>query len=90
MNKSEYYESFPKDNCRGCGKILVLYRDHSAKCPKTEKWAKWGWYGGWCCSESCEVKSCLELERTMPGHTAAQKTLGGHIMSDIKRRWINE
>lgn len=75
--------------CRGCGRLLIgdayMYGG-SAYLPEGGQ-AKVCYYGGFVCSESCDRRACLELERSMPGHDRRQTRLDGNLDADIMRKW---
>lgn len=83
--------------CRGCrrlldgdaymygGRAFVPHDDPNARGPRRE--AKSCHYGGFVCSEHCDRRACLELERTMPGHDWRQNTLDGNLDRSITRKW---
>lgn len=59
--------------CRGCKKVLRGAPYHLSKTgraydPDTGKAAKINYFGGFVCSRSCDYRSSLELESSMPGH----------------------
>lgn len=55
--------------------------------PRTGERCPANHYGGWVCSRAYDVKSSLELERSMPGHGAGQKTLSGEVARAVERNW---
>ncbi len=76
--------------CRGCGKLLkgddfryggVAYH------PASGKQCKVNHYGGYVCSEPCDYRSSLDLERTMPGHGWQQQKIGQSAMASYHRNW---
>lgn len=74
--------------CRGCGKLLngkPYYMGESAYDPITKERCKVNFYGGFVCSSVCDKEASLELERTMPGHTASQSSLS----SSAHNHWVN-
>lgn len=76
--------------CRGCGRILIgkPYAYSSiAYHPETGERVKINYYGGFVCSEQCDIRACLELERSMPGHTSDQKTLDSNAQRAVDRNW---
>lgn len=76
--------------CRGCGKILngkPYYMGGQAYHPKTNERCKVNFYGGFVCSQECDKQASLELERTMPGHTANQSSLSCQALADWKKNW---
>jgi hypothetical protein len=86
--------------CRGCGKVLRgdahMYGSR-AYVPDTtttrtgyDREARRCHYGGFVCSRACDVRACLELERSMPGHGITQKTVGQSAMRTIERNWDDE
>lgn len=82
--------------CRGCGRLLdgkpysrggsayVPHDNPNARGPRVQ--AKACHYGGYVCSQSCDVRATLALERTMPGH-AGQERLSYEIRQRIERKW---
>lgn len=79
-----------KAKCRGCGMTLIgddyMYGG-SALHPYTKEQCKINFYGGFVCSYSCDKKSSLELERTMPGHRRDQMEVGQYAGQSLKRNW---
>lgn len=76
--------------CRGCGRILKgkpYYMGGQAYIPGTNKEAKCNYYGGYVCSESCDIHACLELEQSMPGHGLSQKTISSDAQRRVNRNW---
>lgn len=76
--------------CRGCGKVLrgkPYGFGGSAFDPETGKEAKRNHYGGYVCSRQCDFNASLELERSMPGHGASQKTLGCYAQRKLELNW---
>lgn len=76
--------------CRGCGKHLIgepYYKGAGAYLPRTMEAAKVNFYGGYVCSERCDFNASLELERTMPGHTASQSSLSSPAHNHYKKNW---
>lgn len=83
--------------CRGCGRLLdgeaymyggrafVPHDNPNARGPRRE--AKSCHYGGFVCSESCDRRACLELERSMPGHDWRHNRLDGYLDARITRKW---
>lgn len=45
------------------------------------------YYGGYVCSRSCDVRTSLELEQSMPGHGYSQKQPGREAMARINSNW---
>ncbi len=80
MTMRDYY------SCRGCG-IKLCQSSNGACHPKTKRSVPTCFYGGFVCSEQCDWKACLELERTMPGHGWQQKEPGMIAMQHIKANW---
>lgn len=79
-----------KATCRGCKKELKgkpYYMGGPAYHPDTNERCKVNFYGGFVCSEACDRRASLELERTMPGHTASQSSLSSQAYADLKRNW---
>jgi hypothetical protein len=76
--------------CRGCGKPLIgkpYYMGGHAYIPGTMERAKVNFYGGFVCSKTCDINAALELERSMPGHGASQKSPLGATMRHINSNW---
>ncbi len=80
--------------CRGCGRLLdgdaYMYGGRAFvphEDARKRREAKACHYGGFVCSESCDRRACLELERTMPGHGSDQRRLNGNLDAQITRRW---
>lgn len=76
--------------CRGCKKILngkPYYMGGHAYHPDTNERCKVNFYGGFVCSENCDRNASLELERTMPGHTASQSSLSTMAHEHLKKNW---
>jgi len=68
--------------CRGCNRKLFgrnycyggdayIPRPDGTPGPR----AKINYYGGYVCSRSCDYKSSLKLEQSMPGHGYSQRSL---------------
>lgn len=76
--------------CRGCGRALrgkPYWTGGLAYVPETGEQAKANFYGGWVCSRSCDHRSSLELERSMPGHGDGQQRLGCFAQQSLDRNW---
>lgn len=76
--------------CRGCGRALrgkPYYMGGAAYLPETNERAKVCFYGGYVCSRQCDVRACLDLEQTMPGHGYGQQRPGTFAMERIDRNW---
>ena len=87
MSNNELEE---KATCRGCKKELIgnpYYMGGGAYHPKTKERCKVNFYGGYVCSPECDRRSSLELERTMPGHTANQSSLSCQALANWKKNW---
>lgn len=83
-------ETTEKATCRGCGKILKgkpYYMGGAAYDPKTNEQCKVNHYGGYVCSEECDRRASLELERSMPGHGGGQRTIGQSAQQSLNRNW---
>lgn len=81
-----------KAKCRGCGKELKgdAYRyGGRAYDLVTGKEAKKNYYGGFVCSYTCDHRSSLELEQSMPGQGMSQKNLGQESARSLKNNWNN-
>lgn len=86
-----------KAYCRGCNRTLdgddyryggrAFFGD-----PRTGKRreARACHYGGFVCSERCDRRACLELERTMPGHSFDQTRLDGDLDARITEKWSHD
>jgi hypothetical protein len=86
------YESEDSACCRGCGKVLrgkPYYMGGIAYLPLEEGGgqAKTCLYGGFVCSRSCDVKACLALEQSMPGHGISQKQVLPETKRNIDAKW---
>lgn len=77
--------------CRGCGKVLIGKPYHmggSAYLPGSKmEPARVNFYGGFVCSENCDRRASLELERTMPGHSYDQSRLSSFAADSLRRNW---
>lgn len=76
--------------CRGCGRALSGKPYHlggSAYHPDTKERCRHNFYGGFVCSRECDIRACLELERSMPGHDGRQRQPGQFAMDQIDRNW---
>jgi hypothetical protein len=76
--------------CRGCGKLLEGdgSQFNAVYDPETKILAKWNYFGGWVCSERCDYDSCLELERSMPGHMGQRSlSIGSASYRQVKTNW---
>ena len=81
-----------KAKCRGCGAVLsgkaycyggAAYLDNGDR-------AKVNHYGGFVCSESCDIKSSRELEDSMPGATTTgNRSLSCFAKISLNRNWGN-
>jgi hypothetical protein len=83
-------EQQEKATCRNCKKELVgkpYYMGQGAYMPKTMERAKVNFYGGFVCCSECDKQASLELERTMPGHTASQSSLSSSALAHWKKNW---
>lgn len=75
--------------CRGCGKTLEGKPYHTggpAWLPNGRR-APSCFYGGWVCSRECDVRACLDLERTMPGHSYNQTRLLPETSRRTHAKW---
>jgi ribosomal protein L34E len=76
--------------CRGCGLVLkgkpyqfggqAYHPTTGDRCPPNH-------YGGYACSETCDRRASLELERSMPGHGSGQQTLDCYSAAALRRNW---
>lgn len=76
--------------CRGCGKTLLGNPYHmggSAYDPVTRERARVNHYGGYVCSRSCDHRSSLRLEQSMPGHDSSQSRLGCFAQESFESNW---
>jgi hypothetical protein len=92
MDKETTMNSPEKEvaKCRGCGLELrgkSYCYGGSAYHPKTGEPCKINFYGGYVCSEGCDFKSSLELERTMPGHRCSDTRLSQGAKEHYDRNW---
>lgn len=80
--------------CRGCHRKLIgrnycyggrAYVPDANGRPGKE--AKKNYYGGYVCSRSCDFRSSLELEQSMPGHGLHQKQLGQSAQRSLEANW---
>lgn len=55
--------------------------------PQTGARCKVNYYGGYVCSRSCDHRSSLELEQSMPGHGWDQKRLGQAAQRSLDSNW---
>jgi hypothetical protein len=79
--------------CRGCGVVLKgkpYWRGGNAYHPRTGEKCKINHYGGYVCSRSCDFRSSLELERSMPGHSDNQRELSCYAEQSFKRNWATD
>lgn len=77
--------------CRGCGKILKgkpYYMGGAAYDPETNQSCKVNFYGGYVCSENCDLKSSREQEGSMPGNIMSKgNSLSSCAQSHLKNNW---
>ena len=75
--------------CRGCRRVLEgkpYYLGGRAYMPETGEEAKVNFYGGFVCSESCDRRTCIEMESNFPG--AGIATRPGQLSgAKIKSNW---
>ena len=79
-----------KAKCRGCGKELdgkPYSAGGYAFDPQTREKAQACFYGGYVCSRNCDIRACLALERTMPGHEGGQREPGQLAMKQVRSNW---
>ena len=74
------YNPYQGAECRGCGKALrgtPYYKGGPAYLPLEEGGgqAKVNFYGGYVCSQQCDVNAALRLEQSMPGHMGQTRLL---------------
>lgn len=84
-------EATESAKCRGCGRKLIGKPYHMGggaylPGPKMEP-ARVNFYGGYVCSEDCDRRASLALERTMPGHSWDQARLTGPAADSLRRNW---
>ncbi len=75
--------------CRGYGDILkgnAYYLGGDAYHPTTNKRCPINQYGGFVCSEQCDINACKELEGSMPGNTGSS-SLSIYALKKIKENW---
>lgn len=86
------YSSDEHAVCRGCGKVLrgkPYWAGGYAYDPDTGVQAKTNHYGGYVCSYYCDKRASLEQERSMPGHSWEQASLGCYARAALDRNWPN-
>lgn len=80
-----------KASCRHCGKELrgePFYKGGIAYLPLPKGGrAPVNYYGGYVCSRSCDYRTSLELERSMPGHGYSQQKLGREAQARVDSNW---
>jgi ribosomal protein L34E len=75
--------------CRGCGRVLkgnAYMYGGSAYHPVTNENCPVNQYGGFVCSEQCDIKACKELEGSMPGNTGSG-SLSTYALNKIRNNW---
>lgn len=79
--------------CRHCGQTLrgkPYYTGGSAYLPLPKGGrAPVNYYGGFVCSRSCDYRTSLELEQSMPGHNGQQR-LGDQALARVNSNWPEE
>lgn len=83
--------------CRGCGTILVdamglparpyYTGNRHAYHPISKRPAKTSYYGGFACSDTCDMRSALEHEQSMPGHGSSQTSASHEMRKKIAAKW---
>lgn len=76
--------------CRNCGLVLRGKPYHlggSAYHPDTGERCPINHYGGYVCSEECDRRASLELERSMPGHGRGQESLSCFAAAALRKNW---
>lgn len=77
--------------CRGCGCKLTGKPYYTGNIyafdPVTKREAKINFYGGFVCSQECDFRSSLELEKSMPGHGGSQRTISDMASAKMARNW---
>ena len=76
--------------CRHCRRELKgkpYYMGGPAYIPETGKRARVNHYGGFVCSRECDFQASVALERSMPGHSYNQQTLGCYSRQSFARNW---
>lgn len=86
--------------CRGCGRHMQgspYFKGGQAYVPAANPRhefdrtpAKRNYYGGWVCSFSCDRRSSLELERSMPGHGWEQTRLDQESERRLRANWPDQ
>lgn len=80
-----------KATCRNCGKEFVGKPYHlggTAYDNKTMERIPVNQYGGFVCSETCDIAVCIEVEGSMPGNTGHKLTsLSTYSQQKIKQNW---
>lgn len=75
--------------CRHCARPLrgkPYYMGGPAFHPISKEQCKVNYYGGFVCSESCDLRASLELESSMPG-AGSTKRLSSSASSHHKNNW---
>lgn len=76
--------------CRGCGRVLkgkAYYLGGIAYHPVTNERCPVNFYGGYACSHTCDYRSSLELERSMPGGRYDQQSLSTFASNSLRNNW---
>jgi hypothetical protein len=55
--------------------------------PGTMQEARINYYGGFVCSRECDYYACLDLERTMPGHSLSKTTITSQARAKVEQNW---
>lgn len=75
--------------CRGCGMVLKgkpYWAGGAAYHPRTNERCPTNFYGGFVCSEQCDVRACREQEESMPGAGPARH-LSSPAKNQIRSNW---
>lgn len=79
--------------CRGCGKVLKgkpYYMGGTAYNHSTNEAAKVNFYGGYVCSQQCDIRACRELESSMPGNIMSKgNSISSPAQNHINKNWNN-
>lgn len=78
-----------KASCRYCGRELVgkpYYTGCSAYDPVTMDQIPVNFYGGFVCSQMCDVRTSIEMSSSIPGAGEA-KSLNSQEHASVNRNW---
>lgn len=80
--------------CRNCSRVLIgrnYCYGGRAGIPGADgrylREAPTNYYGGFVCSRSCDYRACLDLERSMPGHSWSQQSIDGRALAAVNSNW---